>query len=146
MGDTGAVKYEQEVPEILGAMANVEAVLEAQAFDRRLGELVRLRVSQINQCAYCVKMQLRVARELGESDDRLDRVVVWRHVRDFSERERAALAWAEALTGLDGRADLAELRARLRAHFDEREIGMLTSAIAMINLWSPHPGLAALRC
>ena len=68
--------------------------------------------------------------------DRLDWVIVWEHVSYFSERERAALAWTEALTVLDRRTDYAALRARLWEHFSEQEIGVLTSVVAMINLWN----------
>jgi AhpD family alkylhydroperoxidase len=136
MSTTGAVKYEQEIPDILKAMGGVEQTLGAQGFDRTLFHLVKLRASQINQCAFCVKMHTKEARQDGETNDRLDRVIVWEHVSDFSEREKAALAWTEALTVLNGKEDLAALRARLREHFSEREIGLLTSIVAMINLWN----------
>ncbi len=75
-------------------------------------------------------------RQDGESSDRLDRLVVWAHVSDFSEAEKAALAWTEALTVLDAKTDYAALRARLRAVFSDKEISVLTSTIAMVNLWN----------
>ena len=136
MSDTSAVRYENEIPAVFSALAGVHKVIGEQGFDRKLVHLVHLRASQINQCAHCVKMHPKEAREDGETSERLDRVVVWRHVSDFSEREKAALAWTEALTVLDPAADLAPLRARLRAHFSDKEIGLLTSAVAMINLWN----------
>ncbi|WP_438030633.1 carboxymuconolactone decarboxylase family protein [Sorangium sp. So ce233] len=136
MSEQSAVKYEQEIPDVLQALAGVHKVLDGYGLERKLIHLVQLRASQINQCAFCVKMHTREARQDGETNDRLDRVVVWEHVRDFSERERAAFAWTEALTVLDRRTDYAALRARLREHFSDREIGALTAAVAMINLWN----------
>ncbi|WP_434048381.1 MULTISPECIES: carboxymuconolactone decarboxylase family protein [Sorangium] len=136
MSEQSAVKYEQEIPDVLQALVGVHKVVDGYGLDRKLIHLVQLRASQINQCAFCVKMHTREARQDGETNDRLDRVVVWEHVRDFSERERAALAWTEALTVLDRRTDYAALRARLREHFSDREIGALTAAVAMINLWN----------
>lgn len=136
MSETSAVRYEQEIPDVLQAMEAVEAVVDAQGLDRTVYHLVKLRASQINRCAFCVKMHIREARQDGETNDRLDRVIVWDHVSDFSEREKAALAWTESLTLLDGKTDLAGLRARLRAHFTDKEIGVLTSVVAMINLWN----------
>ncbi|WP_437291816.1 carboxymuconolactone decarboxylase family protein [Sorangium sp. So ce406] len=136
MSEQSPVKYEQAIPDVLQALAGVHKVIDGYGLDRKLIHLVQLRASQINQCAFCVKMHTRDARQDGETNDRLDRVIVWEHVRDFSERERAAFAWTEALTVLDRRTDYAALRARLREHFSDREIGALTAAVAMINLWN----------
>lgn len=136
MAETRAVKYEQEVPDVIAAMSKVHDAMDAHGFDRAVYHLVQLRASQINRCAFCVKMHTREARQDGETDDRLDRLIVWEHVGDFSARERAALAWTEALTVLDNKADLGAIRARLREHFTEREIGVLTAVVAMINLWN----------
>lgn len=136
MSDTKAVNYQKEVPDILQSMAAVHAVVDNHEIDRILQHLMRLRASQINGCAFCVKMHIREAREDGETNERLDRVIVWNHVSDFTEREKAALAWTEALTVLDQRTDLGALRARLRTHFSDKEIGLLTSDIALINLWN----------
>ncbi len=136
MSETSAVRYDQEIPDILQALAGVHEAIDEHRFDRGLLHLVQLRASQINGCAHCVKMHTREARQDGETNERLDRVIVWRHTNDFSEREKAAFAWTEALTHLDGNADLAPLRARLRAHFTDQEIGVLTAMVAMINLWN----------
>ena len=131
-----AVNYEAVIPAVLEAMAGVNHALDAGGFDRTIHHLVQLRASQINRCAFCVKMHTREAREDGETSERLDRVIVWDHVSDFTARERAALAWTEALTTLDSRTDLSRLRAALRNHFSEAEIGILTGTVAMINLWN----------
>ncbi|WP_119418641.1 carboxymuconolactone decarboxylase family protein [Desertibaculum subflavum] len=136
MTDARAVRYEIEIPGVLQAMGAVHEAIDAQGLDRRLRHLVLLRASQINRCAHCVKMHTREARADGESSERLDRVIVFEQSSEFSAEEKAALAWAEALTVVDARTDYAALRARLRAHFSEREIGALTANIAMINLWN----------
>lgn len=136
MSDRKAVNYQSEIPDVLQAMAAVHAASAAHGLDRKLLHLVKLRASQINGCAFCVKMHTREAREDGESDERLDRLVVWKHLRDYDERERAALAWTEALTTLDPTADYGPLREALRRHFGDGEIAVLTAEIAMINLWN----------
>ena len=136
MSETKAVKYEQEIPDILQAMGGVHTATDAYGFDRRIRHLVLLRASQINRCAHCIKMHTKEARQDGETNERLDRVIVWEHVGDFDERERTALAWTEALTVLDAKTDLGALRARLRAHFTDKEIGALTANVALINFWN----------
>lgn len=136
MSDTQPVKLEDEARDILGAMLTVEEMLAADTLDPGLRHLVRLRVSQANRCGYCVQMHTREARQHGESDPRLDRLTVWEQVGDYTEKERAALAWAEALTELPVRADLSPLRAALRQYFSEREIAVLTATVAMINMWN----------
>ncbi len=136
MSNTKAVNYEKEVPEVLLAMADVHKAMDTHGFDRSIIHLVQLRASQINRCAFCIKMHTREARDDGETSERLDRVIVWDQVSDFSDREQAALAWTEALTELKPDTDHGALRARLRDHFSETEIGVLTTAIGMINLWN----------
>ena len=136
MKDDNSIRYEQLVPEVVKALRKVNPAIDAVGLDRPLHHLVVLRASQINGCGYCVKMHTREARADGESNDRLDRVVVFEQVSDFSEAEKAALAWTEALTTLDPRADYKALRTRLRAHFTDKEIGLITANIAMINLWN----------
>jgi len=83
-----------------------------------------------------VKMHLAEARQDGETQDRLDRVVVWEHVDEFDAREKAALAWTEALTYLDRGVDLEPLKQRLKQHFSDPEIVALTACVALINLWN----------
>lgn len=136
MSDTKAVNYETEIPDVLQALADVHDVMDAHGLDRLLHHLVLLRASQINRCGYCVQMHTREAREDGETSQRLDRVIVWDQVSDFTDKEKAALAWTEALTVLDPKTDLATLRTRLREHFSEKEIGVLTATVGMINLWN----------
>ena len=136
MSNTKGLNYEQEIPDILKSMAGVHIVMDTHEFDRTLHHLVQLRASQINRCGFCIKIHTKEARQDGETSERLDRLIVWDQVANFSERERAALAWTEALTVLDPKIGLGPLRTRLRDHFSEKEIGILTSTIAMINLWN----------
>ncbi|MGQ9370743.1 carboxymuconolactone decarboxylase family protein [Azospirillum sp. ST 5-10] len=136
MNDTRAIRYDLEIPDVLKALAAVHQAMDARGLDRTIHHLVQLRASQINRCAFCVKMHTREARDDGETNERLDRIIVWDQVGDFTAREKAALAWTEALTVLDGRADLGALRAELRRHFTEAEIGIITGTVAMINLWN----------
>jgi AhpD family alkylhydroperoxidase len=133
---TATVRYETEVPYIFELLGSVEGAIASSPLDSRLRHLVKLRVSQVNQCGYCVKMHVQEARSDGETNERLDRLVVWKQVSDFSLAEKAAFAWAEALTVIDHRTDLGAMRATLRAHFSEVEITALTAGIAMINLWN----------
>jgi len=130
------IRIDLAVPDVYPALLKVSQTIGAQGLDKKLHHLIHLRASQINGCAFCVKMHLREAREDGETQDRLDRLVVWAHVGDFSEAEKAALAWTEALTTLDHKTDYASLRGRLRTFFSDKEIGALTATIGMINLWN----------
>src|SRR5690606_28596086 len=91
MSETAAPRYEQEVPDVLKAMADTQAGITAHGLPRLLHHLVVLRASQINRCAFCVKMHTREAREDGETSERLDRLVVWDQVSDFTAGEKAAL-------------------------------------------------------
>lgn len=134
--NTAPVRIDLAIPDVFPALLKVSETIAAQGLDKKLQHLIHLRASQINGCAFCVKMHLREAREDGETQDRLDRLVVWAHVNDFSEAEKAALAWTEALTTLDHKTDYASLRGRLRQSFTDKEIGALTANIGMINLWN----------
>jgi AhpD family alkylhydroperoxidase len=136
MSATNAVNFEKEIPDVFKTMAGATYAVHDLGFDHKLGHLIHLRASQMNGCAHCIKMHTKEARDDGETNERLDRLVVWRHVSDFTDREKAALAWTEALTRLHDEADLGALRAELRNHFSERDIGLLTCEVAMINFWN----------
>jgi len=105
--------------------------------DKQLLELIKLRASQINGCAYCVQHHLLLGERLGLSADKLNLVVVWREAPQFSARERAALAWTEALTVLTGGVS-DEVYAQACAEFSDQELAYLTSAIASINVWNRY--------
>jgi AhpD family alkylhydroperoxidase len=103
--------------------------------DKQLLELIKLRASQINGCAFCVQFHILQSESLGIPADKLNLVVVWREAPLFSARERAALAWTEALTLLTGGVS-DELYAQASAEFSEKELAYLSSAIASINVWN----------
>jgi AhpD family alkylhydroperoxidase len=103
--------------------------------DKQLLELVKLRASQINGCAFCVQFHILQGESLGIPVDKLNLVVVWREAPQFSARERAALAWTEALTLVsEGVSDA--VYAEASAEFSEKELTYLSSAIASINVWN----------
>ena len=103
--------------------------------DKQLLELIKLRASQINGCAFCVQHHILLGESLGVPVDKLNLVVVWREAPQFSSRERAALAWTEALTLLtEGVSD--DVFAEVSAQFSEKELAYLSSAIASINVWN----------
>ena len=133
MSNTNTVNYAEHGTDILGALETVENILADRGVDAGLHHLILLRASQMNRCGFCVKMHTRDARRDGETDKRLDHLIVWRHVNDFTDREKAAFAWTEALT-VD--TDYAALRTELKEHFTDSEISTLTGFVAMINLWN----------
>lgn len=116
-------------------LRQVEAVLKDLPLDGKLRHLVKLRVSQINGCTHCVDNYLRDARAEGETAVRIDHVAVWRNAPDYSPAERAALAWAEALT-LQREDDLDALHAELARHLGAEEIATLTVSVATMNAWN----------
>ncbi len=130
------VRHDLTVPDVFKALIAASEAINSHDVSPQLHHLIHLRASQINGCAFCVKMHLKEARHDGETNDRLDRLIVWAHVSDFTEAEKAALAWTEALTVLDAKTDYAALRARLRASYTDEQISVLTSSIGMINLWN----------
>ena len=105
--------------------------------DKQLLELIKLRASQINGCAFCVQFHILQAERLGVSADKLNLVVVWREAPQFSRRERAALAWTEALTQL-GHGVSDEVYAEATTEFSEKELAYLTSAVGVINAWNRY--------
>jgi AhpD family alkylhydroperoxidase len=123
-------------PETIKAMMAVEASIHASGLERSLLELVKLRASQINGCAYCIHMHVTDARSHGETEMRLHMLNAWRESSLYSNRERAALAWTEALTLLaDSGAPDADY-AMIKAEFSEAEQVNLTLAVGSINLWN----------
>ncbi|AYV46610.1 alkylhydroperoxidase [Caulobacter flavus] len=136
MSDTAPFRHDKNVPAVYQAFVAAEGAVVAAGIDPRLMHLLKLRASQLNDCAFCVKMHSKEARDDGETNERLDRLTVWRHVADYTPAEKAALAWTEALTQLPTKVDLAPLRADLRAHYSEVEASALTALTAMINLWN----------
>jgi AhpD family alkylhydroperoxidase len=123
-------------PHAIKAMLALEEHIEKSSIEKPLAELVRLRASQINGCAYCVDMHTTDARKGGETERRLATVVVWRETPFFTERERAALAWTEALTLVSHDHVPDEIWETVQPHFSEAEIVDLTLLISAINSWN----------
>jgi AhpD family alkylhydroperoxidase len=127
--------FRQLAPDAYDSVLALNKIAEQNGLDKQLLELVKLRASQINGCAFCVQYHIMAAEKLGIHVDRLNLVVVWREAPIFSSRERAALAWTEALTLVShGVSD--ELYAEVSAEFSEKELAYLSTAIAAINVWN----------
>ncbi len=133
---SAAYDWNKLLPDFLGPLRQTHGALVASELEAGLRHLITLRASQINRCAFCVDMHYREALADGDTPERLAKLVVYDRVADFTPAEKAALAWTEALTELHLRPDLPALRAELEAHFSEREIGLITAQVAMINLWN----------
>src|SRR5262249_43367705 len=114
----------------------LERYIRQCGLEPSLLELVKLRASQINGCAYCVDMHTKDARARGETEQRLYAVVVWRETPFFTERERAALAWTEAVTLVNRDQAPDEVYELAREHFTEKELVDLTMALIAINGWN----------
>ena len=112
----------------------------ASGLEKSMLELVKLRASQINGCAFCVAMHSRDARELGESQERLDLVAVWREAPCFTPREEAALEWTEALTLIAEDHVPDAVYAAVKQHFSDSELVNLTAAVVAINGWNRIAG------
>ena len=127
----------QIAPDIYNAVLALSQLAGKAGLDKKLLELVKIRASQINGCAFCVQYHILHAEKLGLPADKLNLVVVWREAPLFSKRERAALAWTEALTQLgSGVSD--EVYAEATAEFSEKELVYLTSAVSVINVWNRY--------
>ena len=126
----------QGAPELMKALAAFGSQVEGSGLEPPLIELVKTRASQINGCAYCIHMHTRDARAHGESEERLYLRDAWRESPLYTERERAALAWTEALTLISETHAPDEVYEQARAQFSEKELVDLSTAIGMINLWN----------
>jgi len=128
--------YRKFSQEPLRALLAIEDYLAHSAVEPQLLHLLKLRASQINGCAYCIDMHSKDARALGETEQRLYELHAWRETPFYSERERAALEWTEALTNVSQTHVPDDTYEHLRAHFNEKEIVDLTYAISTINFWN----------
>ena len=122
-------------PDVYDTVLALGKIAAKAGIDKQLLELIKLRASQINGCAFCVQHHILLSESLGISVDKVNLLAVWREAPLFSPRERAALAWTEALTLLPGGVS-DEVYAEASAAFSEKELLYLTSAIASINVWN----------
>ncbi len=123
-------------PEAVRAMSGLEQYVRRSGLEQRLLELVRLRASQINGCGYCIDMHTKDARAAGETEQRLYCVSAWREAPFYSERERAALEWTEAVTLVSWKQVPDEVYESVRKHFTDKELADLTLAVVAINGWN----------
>lgn len=118
------------------AMLGIEQYLQQCGLEKPLQELIKLRVSQLNGCAYCIDMHWKDLRAAGESEQRLYGLDAWEESPYYTDRERAALAWAESVTNIqDGHVPDAVFE-KARSFFDEKELADLTLAVTAINSWN----------
>jgi AhpD family alkylhydroperoxidase len=134
--DAARLPYTQLAPDAFRAMLGVSEVLMKSPLGKALQALLHVRVSQLNGCAYCLDMHTRESLATGEDLQRLMGLPAWRELPLYSERERAALQWAEDLTLLAESHAPQESFDALRPHFTDREIADLTFSIAQINAWN----------
>ena len=130
------IDFYKASPDAIKALIALEAAVIKLGLEAPLMELIKLRTSQINGCAFCVDMHTSDARKKGETERRLYAESVWRETPFFSARERAALAWTEAITNIAHTRAPDEDYHNLSAHFSEREMVDLTLAIGTINSWN----------
>ncbi len=130
------LNYAQVSPDALKAMRELEKYVSTSGLERPLYELVKIRASQINGCAYCLDMHTKDARKADETEQRLYALSAWRETPFFTERERAALEWTEALTLISEHNVTDILYDGVHQHFDEKEMVALTMAIIAINGWN----------
>jgi AhpD family alkylhydroperoxidase len=120
----------------LKPLNDLGAFVKSSGLPQTLIDLVNLRASQLNGCAFCIDMHVKEARLHGERDLRVHHIAVWRESPLFTDKEKAALAWVEAVTRLGDDAVPDVAYDRVRTHFSEKEISDLTVAIGLINLWN----------
>jgi AhpD family alkylhydroperoxidase len=123
-------------PDAYKALAGLQSYIDACGLERSLLELVKIRASQINGCAFCLVAHTRDARKLGETDDRMHLLNAWDEVPAFSERERAALAWTEAVTRITDGHVPDHVYDMARQQFSEKELVDLNYAVIAINAWN----------
>jgi AhpD family alkylhydroperoxidase len=130
------MSYGKAAPGVYQAMLGLESYLRECGLEANLLDLVKLRASQINGCAYCLDMHSKDLRARGESEQRLYLLDAWRESPFYTERERAALAWTEAVTLLEHRQVPDEVYEQARRSFSEKELADLTLALVAINGWN----------
>ncbi len=130
------LNYAQQSPELFKKLSDLSLALKGSVIEEKLRDLVNIRASQLNGCAFCLDMHVKEAKIHGESELRLYHVAIWRESNLFVPRERAALAWTEAVTRLPEGGIPDELYERVRGQLSEKEVSDLTFAIAIINSWN----------
>jgi uncharacterized peroxidase-related enzyme len=130
------VDYQQQSPELFKKFLEFTMTFSHSSIEESIRELVEVRVSQINGCAFCVDMHVKRATIHGERALRLHHVAIWRESNLFTPRERACLAWAEVLTQIPAHGVEDEIYERVRTQLSEKEISDLTFSVMTINAWN----------
>jgi AhpD family alkylhydroperoxidase len=142
------IDYKQAAPDAYAAMARLEQFVRTSGLEHPLLELVKIRASQLNGCAFCLDMHTKDARAAGETEQRIYALNAWRETSFYTPRERAALAWTEAVTTLGAHGVPDDVFAGACEQFSEAELVNLTMAVIAINGWNrlaiafrfPEPG------
>lgn len=136
MNDKPRIEYARVAPGAFKSLLGLETYLAGCGLEAKLLHLIKLRVSQMNGCAYCIDMHWKDLRAAGETEQRCYGLDAWEESPHYTDRERAALAWAEALTDIqDGHAP-DSVYGRVRESFTEKELVDLTFAVGAINAWN----------
>jgi AhpD family alkylhydroperoxidase len=130
------MNFFQAAPDTLKALMALESQIQSSGLEQSMIELVKTRASQINGCAYCIDMHTKDARKRGETEQRLYLLDAWREAPVYTDRERAALAWTDAVTLISKTHAPDDVYTEVRAHFSEAETVNLTMLIATINAWN----------
>ncbi|AGW92754.1 MULTISPECIES: carboxymuconolactone decarboxylase family protein [Cupriavidus] len=133
---TQRVNYFQQSPELVKKLVEFGGLFQKTTIEEPIRELVEIRASQLNGCAFCVDMHIKTAKIHGERELRLHHVAIWRESTLFSPRERAALAWTEVLTNLPGHGVPDDIYERVRTQYSEKELSDLTFLVGAINTWN----------
>jgi len=128
--------YQKASPEAIHAMYQLQRYVSNSGLDPKLHELIKIRASQMNGCAYCIDMHTKDARALGETEQRIYALMAWRETSFYTEQERAALAWTEALTNIQQGHAPDDVYEEVSRYFAEAELMNLTLAITTINTWN----------
>jgi AhpD family alkylhydroperoxidase len=133
---TQRINYIQQSPELFRKFMDFSNQLKESVIEESIRDLVAIRASQINGCGFCVDMHVKEARMHGERELRIHHLTIWRDSTLFAPRERAALAWTEALTQLDAHGVADDIYERVRTQFSEKELSDLTFDVMAINGWN----------
>jgi len=130
------LNYYEQTPELSKKLYELGQAVKKSSLSDRLIDLINIRASQINGCGFCLDMHCKEAKIHGEHELRLYHVPIWRESTLFSEKEKAALEWTEAVTKISPEGVSDEVYDRLRAHFSESQISELTFVVGLINMWN----------
>jgi AhpD family alkylhydroperoxidase len=133
---TQRLNYAQQSPELFKKLSDLSMAQKGSVIEQKIQDLVHIRASQLNGCAFCLDMHVKEAKIHGENELRLYHIAIWRESNLFVPRERAALAWTEAVTKLPEGGIPDELYERVRGQLSEKEVSDLTFAIMTINAWN----------